>query len=1063
MSKHLPLFRPRIKYLSYLLAISGLTVPHFVGAQQFPERPLHLQDENIVVTPAGVKPNIMLYIDDSGSMSATVSGSNVGGLSQTSRIGVVQRALNSVLLQHKDKANWGIETLFNLVRPNLTTNIDRGLSQAELSTWGLNINSPTWCSQYGSNVSWSNPSTVQPKDNQRANFTTDYNEVRKRVACLYGNGGSTPVARRYGEITNKVVAANNIKNRCQKSYVVLLSDGDPNGDTNPVLNVRTANFFNNDQRTSGNDAWGGSWQDPKNLTQNVTTYTIGFGTGLSNSGRTLLRNSATPDSSNFYTAVSAADLDNAFNAIFQDINSQNPPIEKKVYSSTAPAISSNYVDGLAAAATLNTGSWSSELLFFDVDSNGKLNTSNPKRPTFNQRKLLVSDGTNVTLYDSASQSNTWYDIPTVVNSSSQHNRTEWQTGLLKWMARDSTDDAAIKSSNANFQLDYRTRPLPTATDVVNQRSMGDIIDNSIIAIGDMLNKRQEFVLTSSNDGLVYVFQASNSTANPYDLKFNYAPTAIQRNSNATNSDYVGKYYKYATDKEYGQDKAHPHRYLLNGGMVARTTDKNGQGKQIFLASSMGQAGRGAFAINIGGKNRSTGAAIAASNMANSSWNQDVKLFETTAGAANTLGFTIGSPQVGRVQYQPTSTNTTKSLGTDIRYGTFIGSGYKYSTNYAATTITYTDTPALYIYETLGQDVGLNAASNPTPATVNKGTLLKRIDAPAGSGGLATPTLVDANFDGIIDYAYAGDYGGNLYRFDLRSPNPNSWNAVKIFTTASNQPITSAPAVYRNSDTNFSVTIGTGTEIYQEDLENKYQQALYSIIDDTTTSTLVTQSDLLEQTLSTSATPVNGRTVRTASNNPITDRHKGWFIKLDPTNGERITLKPNMMGNTVLLTTRVFEKTVTAAPTNQDPCLEQTQESATSAYSWILQVSVSNGGAIPYAKSSTYVNFNLGDKAIYTGSANTQLQYAGQEENTLTSLTYVDTATAGSSVTTNGDSGGSGEDPVLNSNSSPMKNYCVGQGSKVFTFNTEGQSSTFDVTGVCTTDVTVKRLSWREIF
>ena len=170
-----------------------------------------------------------------------------------------------------------------------------------------------------------------------------------------------------------------------------------------------------------------------------------------------------------------------------------------------------------------------------------------------------------------------------------------------------------------------------------------------------------------------------------------------------------------------------------------------------------------------------------------------------------------------------------------------------------------------------------------------------------------------------------------------------------------------------------------------------------------------------------------------------------------------------MGNTVLLTTRVFEKTVTAAPTNQDPCLEQTQKSATSAYSWILQVSVSNGGAIPYAKSSTYVNFNLGDKAIYTGSANIPLLYAGQKENTLTSLTYVDTITAGSSVTTNGDSGGTGEDPVLNSNSKPMKNFCVGKGSKVFTFNTEGQSSTFDVTGVCTTDVTVKRLSWREIF
>ena len=33
-------------------------------------------------------------------------------------------------------------------------------------------------------------------------------------------------------------------------------------------------------------------------------------------------------------------------------------------------------------------------------------------------------------------------------------------------------------------------------------------------------------------------------------------------------------------------------------------------------------------------------------------------------------------------------------------------------------------------------------------------------------GLSSPTVVDIDLDGKVDYAYAGDINGNLWKFDL---------------------------------------------------------------------------------------------------------------------------------------------------------------------------------------------------------------------------------------------------------------------------------------------------------
>ncbi|EMT4878008.1 hypothetical protein EEE23_12405, partial [Neisseria gonorrhoeae] len=108
-----------------------------------------------------------------------------------------------------------------------------------------------------------------------------------------------------------------------------------------------------------------------------------------------------------------------------------------------------------------------------------------------------------------------------------------------------------------------------------------------------------------------------------------------------------------------------------------------------------------------------------------------------------------------------------------KYAAFLASGYA-----AKDIASQENKTALYVYD-------LENGS---------GSLIKKIEAPGGKGGLSSPTLVDKDLDGIVDIAYAGDRGGNMYRFDLSNSDSSKWSAKVIFE--GDKPITSAPAVSR---------------------------------------------------------------------------------------------------------------------------------------------------------------------------------------------------------------------------------------------------------------------------
>lgn len=132
-----------------------------------------------------------------------------------------------------------------------------------------------------------------------------------------------------------------------------------------------------------------------------------------------------------------------------------------------------------------------------------------------------------------------------------------------------------------------------------------------------------------------------------------------------------------------------------------------------------------------------------------------------------------------------------------------------------------------------------------------GTVLKKIPTGVGNttnqcNGLSTPALIDvidANGneapDGKVDYVYAGDLQGNLWKFDLTDEDYNNWGVAyggnHLFQAKNEsgevQPITAMPNVMKHCDRKgYIVVFGTGQYIEENDPSNQEVQSIYGIWD-----------------------------------------------------------------------------------------------------------------------------------------------------------------------------------------------------------------------------------------
>ncbi|HGL8971976.1 TPA: PilC family type IV pilus tip adhesin [Neisseria gonorrhoeae] len=575
---------------------------------------------------------------------------------------------------------------------------------------------------------------------------------------------------------------------------------------------------------------------------------------------------------------------------------------------------------------------------------------------------------------------------------------EWKKVLLPWTVRGPGNDDKFKSINrepGKYSQRYRIR------DNNGNRDLGDIVNSPIVAVGG-------YLATAANDGMVHIFKKNGgSDERSYNLKLSYIPGTMERKDIENQDSTLAKELRTFAEKGYVGD-----RYGVDGGFVLRQVNLNGQDR-VFMFGAMGLGGRGAYALDLSKINENYPAAA--------------PLFDVKNGDKNgkngknrvevELGYTVGTPQIGKTR--------------SGKYAAFLASGY------AAKDIGSGDNKtALYVYD-------LNDTL---------GTPIAKIEVKDGKGGLSSPTLVDKDLDGTVDIAYAGDRGGNMYRFDLSDSNPDKWSVRTIFQGT--KPITSAPAVSRLADKRV-VIFGTGSDLSEQDVLDTEEQYIYGIFDDDTEAGNVKVDPkglgggLLEQVLS------EENKILFLTNNKASggSNGKGWVVKLKE--GQRVTVKPTVVLRTAFVTIRSY--------TGNDKCGAQTA---------ILGINTADGGALT-PRSARPIVPDHNSVAQYSGHKKTaggkSVPIGCMWKNSKTvcpngyvydkpvNVRYLDEKkTDDFPVTADGDAGGSG---TFKEGKKPARNNRCFSGKGVRTLLMNDLDS-LDITGpMCG----IKRLSWREVF
>jgi len=205
--------------------------------------------------------------------------------------------------------------------------------------------------------------------------------------------------------------------------------------------------------------------------------------------------------------------------------------------------------------------------------------------------------------------------------------------------------------------------------------------------------------------------------------------------------------------------------------------------------------------------------------------------------------------------------------------------------------------------------------------VRDGSLIKKIviDSTETTNGLSSVKL-KVNSSNIVQAAYGGDLKGRLWKFDLSATSTDSWGVAfsgkPLFTTAggATQPITAQPLLADNSLGGKQIFVGTGKFNETADKTNKDLQAFYSVWDADGGGGQLTVSSLQAQAVTGVFSGSTGQFVTTSQNDTTYPTEKGWYLPLVYNNalaGERVINQASLVLGRIIFTTASVDTT--------DPC------------------------------------------------------------------------------------------------------------------------------------------------
>jgi type IV pilus assembly protein PilY1 len=392
------------------------------------------------------------------------------------------------------------------------------------------------------------------------------------------------------------------------------------------------------------------------------------------------------------------------------------------------------------------------------------------------------------------------------------------------------------------------------------------------------NAARNVVLIGANDGMMHAFDIDNMTE-----LMGYIPSTVYPN------------LKALTATDYGMSAGTPHAYHVNGSMRQQDIKAGGAWKTI-VAGGLGQGGRGYYAVDATSATQITSGPSSAVKW---EWNN-----VNDTG----MGYSFGVPVIYNVR------NGDKAVVPAV----ILSNGYQNNWVDGAK-IQVANESVLYILK------------------ADDGSLLKKIVVP-NSTGLSSPAGLDFGQDGVLDYVYAGDVDGKLWRFDLTSTEAANFKVVTtpIFDAGAGHPIVMRPGIMPANKASDGTSLGnviffgTGQLLTNTDRSDTTTQTIYGVLDKMEASpTTVSLSNLQQQAFATptiTLTSMRVGTYRTismadaaaknfdlasAENWALGSPKLGWYLKL-PDSSERLVTSPMVFDDKVLFGTGV--------PVSTEKCL-----------------------------------------------------------------------------------------------------------------------------------------------
>jgi type IV pilus assembly protein PilY1 len=646
-------------------------------------------------------------------------------------------------------------------------------------------------------------------------------------------------------------------------------------------------------------------------------------------------------------------------------------------------------------ARFNSNDWSGQLLAFTIDLNGVI-ASTPEWDGGQKINAQAASSRKILSYDDSTK----IGIPFQYAS---------MNGTQKaWLDRDSngtTDSRGTArvtylrgdATNEGFGVgDFRRRLNSKLGDIVssNPAYVGppnqSYPDASYSTFKTTNASRRPVIYVGANDGMLHAFDADPASGTVGQELFAYVPSAV--------------YYKLSrlTGQNYG------HRYYVDGTPAVADVFVNGQWRTI-LVGALGAGGQGLFALDV-----TNPTAISESTAASS------VLWEFTdddgSGRGDKdLGFSFSQPRIARMA--------------NGKWAVIIGNGYNSAYRCTATPCSGSNEPErldskdgdgkakifiLFIEDGLDRNwstsdyVKLNSNVGDTTAT--------------GMNGMSDPLPVDVDGDGMVDFIYAGDLKGNLWKFDVTSSNPSQWGPA-FGTTASPlplyqardpsniaQPITTRPEFVMHPQGGYMLMFGTGMYLQLSDQSTTQRQTFYGLWDwealsyvdasrnpsagPFTTSVTTRNNTLLQQQTILGTGTLNGDSFRVTSMNSVNwNTQRGWYVDL-PTQvtgpSERVAFDPQVRNGKVIVTSLIPSLAV---------C-----DSGGDSWMWVLDALTGSGANDAVFDSNNDRIFSSGDLITY----GTQTGYASARKSRV-GITPTPTMIAGGSgadyAVTSGSSGG----------------------------------------------------------